>query len=164
MRTCVPSACQLAASHRRHAACSTITTDQPIDVPPDVALLLPEPDDGALPVLKPLELPELLEWLLDPSVELDAPDPELTSAACRAAPGRTNMTAPAAATPLTPTAAVSDRTTDLPRSLATTARETLLRFIVTPRNSSDGFLFCGGQPRGSAARRTGSYPVKMELT
>jgi len=36
-----------------------IATGQPIDVPPDVALLLPEPDDGALPVLKPLELPEL---------------------------------------------------------------------------------------------------------
>jgi hypothetical protein len=30
-------------------------------VPPDVALLLPEPDDGGLPVLKPLEPPELLE-------------------------------------------------------------------------------------------------------
>jgi hypothetical protein len=61
MRTCVPRARQLAACHRRHAACSTITADQPIDVPPDVALLLPEPDDGGLPVLKPLEPPELPE-------------------------------------------------------------------------------------------------------
>jgi hypothetical protein len=31
--------------------------------------------------------------------------------------------------------AVSDRTTDRPRSLAATALETLLRFIATPRNS-----------------------------
>jgi hypothetical protein len=32
-------------------------------VPPDVALLLPDPGDGGLPVLKPLEPLELVESL-----------------------------------------------------------------------------------------------------
>jgi hypothetical protein len=164
MRTCVPRARQLAASHRRHAACSTITADQPIDVPPDVALLLPEPDDGGLPELKPLELPELevpeLPELLElpevpevleppevPALDFPAglpwwllgtpetPDSEPVPAVCWAEPGRTNATAPAAAIPLTPMMAVSDRTADRPRSLAATALATLLRFIATPRNS-----------------------------
>jgi len=123
-----------------------IIADQPIDVPPDVALLLPEPDDGGLPVLKPPELPELelselpevLEppdvpaldlpaglawWLLDPP---ETPDPETTSAACLAEPGRTSATAPVAAIPPTPTMAVNRRTNDRPRSLTATALATLL--------------------------------------
>jgi hypothetical protein len=53
-----------------------ITADQPIDVPPDVALLLPEPDDGGLPVLKPLELPEL-ELLELPELPGDPEPPEV---------------------------------------------------------------------------------------
>jgi hypothetical protein len=126
-----------------------------------VALLLPEPDDGGLPVLKPPELPELPELeLLElpelpevleppevPALELPAeppcwllgtpetPDPEPVPAVWWAEPGRTNATAPAAAIPLIPTMAVSDRTADRPRSLAATALATLLRFMATPRNS-----------------------------
>ena len=109
-----------------------------------MALLLPEPDDGALPVLNPLELPELPEdvepaealglgspaglpeWLPDPPCGRETPEEEPTPAVCRAEPGRTSATAPLAAIPLTPTTAVSDRTTDRPRSLAATALATLL--------------------------------------
>jgi hypothetical protein len=139
-------------------------------VPPDVALLLPEPDDGGLPALKPLELPELPElellgllelreaeepaeapldllaglpwWLLDPPDEREIPALEPT--ACRAEPGRTSVITPAAAIPPTPATAVSDRTTDRPRSLAATALATLLRFMTTPRNIWR-FLWDSGQ-------------------
>ena len=113
-------------------------------MPPDVELLLPEPDDGGLPALKPpelpelelLELPELPEVLEPPEVPAglpwwllgtpETPDPEPVPAVCWAEPGRTSAKAPVAATPPTPAMAVSDRTTDRPRSLAATALATLL--------------------------------------
>lgn len=103
-----------------------------------MALLLPEPDDGGLPVLKPLELPELPELGLLELLEAglpggpEMPDPDPTPAVCRAEPGRTSVKAPVAAIPPTPAIAVSVRTIDRPRSLAATALATLLRFMAIP--------------------------------
>jgi hypothetical protein len=117
-----------------------ITFDQPIDVPPDVALPFPEPDAGGLPVLNPPELLELgplglLELLGAwepaevPALDLPArpsgwtagtpggremPAPESTPTACPAEPGRTSAKAPVAAIPPTPAMAVSRRTVDRP--------------------------------------------------
>jgi len=104
--------------------------------PPDVALLLPELDDGELPVLKPLEL------FVAPLVPVDADGdgdgdglelllPEVLVVVWCVAPGRTKATAPAAATPARPEAAVSDRTFDRPRSLAAAAAAISLRFMAT---------------------------------
>ncbi|HEX4833940.1 MAG TPA: hypothetical protein VH478_22935 [Trebonia sp.] len=124
---------------------------QPTDVPPDVALLAPEPADGALPVLKPLEAPglELLPespGLLVPPVLPGllaageaaglagvlalgvllawpaAPLPEPSPAAAWADPGRTSATAALAAIPPAPARAVSDRTADRPRRRTAAAR------------------------------------------
>lgn len=129
-----------------------ITVGQPIDVPPDVALLFPEPDAGGLPVLKPPELLELgplglleLRGALEPTevpalglaarpsgwkpAGRETPAPEPSPAACPAEPGRTSAKAPVAAIPPAPAMAVSRRTIDRPRSLAATALATLLRFM-----------------------------------
>lgn len=130
-------------------------SSQEAELPPDVALLLPELDDGELPLLKPLllelleeelfelELLELFEELLEELFEFEVPEllvelveldpevPEVLVAAWCVEPGRTSATAPAAATPAKPVAAVSDRTFDRPRSLSATALTILLRFMGT---------------------------------
>lgn len=105
------------------------------DDPPDVALLLPELDDGVLPVLNPLLLDELLDELLEGEAEgvgeILPSVPEVLVAVWCVAPGRTKATAPAAATPARPEAAVSDRTLDRPRSRAAAAPAISLRFMAT---------------------------------
>ena len=130
-------------------------------MPPEVALLFPELEDGALPVLKPLELLleefelELFEELelLDPVpvlvepvpvepvlvepepadlLDVEVPEvPDVLVAAWCVEPGRTRATAPAAATPARPVAAVIDRTFARPRCLTATAFTIGLRFIGT---------------------------------
>ena len=135
-------------------------------MPPDVALLLPDPADGELPVLKPPVLPVLVLVLpvllvlelpaagvaVEPADVLpDVPDwlvPVLAPAACRADPGRSTAMTPAAAIPPVPAMAVSERTTDRPRSLAARALATLLRFMTIP-------LIAGGSP-GMAGEPDGS--------
>jgi hypothetical protein len=114
--------------------------------PPEVAWLPPEPEIGAEPELKPLELelelelePDELEPVepeLDP-VELepeppeaepepaedepDEPEPVEDAFVVCADPGRARARAPAVTTPATVTAVVVDRTLLRPRSLAATA-------------------------------------------
>lgn len=128
-------------------------------MPPEVALLFPELEDGALPVLKPLELlleefelelfeelelldpvlvepvlvePVLVEPLPADLLDVDVPEvPDVLVAAWCVEPGRTKATAPAAATPARPVAAVIDRTFARPRCLAATALTIGLRFIGT---------------------------------
>jgi hypothetical protein len=119
-------------------------------VPPEVAWLLPELEDGALPELKPLEF-ELLEFELLELFELepvelepvevepvevepveveleDVPElddePELVDveAALCAEPGRASVTMPAAATLARVTVVVADRTLARPRSRSAMAR------------------------------------------
>jgi hypothetical protein len=119
-------------------------------VPPEVAWLLPELDEGADPELKPLELElELeLEFELEP-VELEPdevepelePEPELVEepvddepddveeegAILCVDPGRVRATMPAAATLAMVTVVVADRTLARPRSLSAMARRTRSR-------------------------------------
>jgi hypothetical protein len=113
-----------------------------------------------LPVLKPLELleeeldEELLEELPDElseelvlpadellvPVEVDELVPEVLVVAWCVEPGRTSATAPAAATPARPEAAVRDRTFDRPRSLAAAALAIVLRFMATSSAAVLGVL------------------------
>jgi hypothetical protein len=114
---------------------------RPADEPPEVALLLPEPGDGGLPALKPLEpfgLVELAE-LLEPAElpELGPPVSGVLVPAWWVAPGSRNAITPVAANPATPATAVRDRTIDWPRSLAATALAILLWFMAT---SSAGLI------------------------
>lgn len=126
----MPNASQLAAAW----VCAVFMTHpQLAEEPPDVALLLPELDDGELPVLNPLEL--FVELLVPVDADGDGDGleelflPELLVVVWCVAPGRTKATAPAAATPATPEAAVSERTLDRPRSLAAAAPAISLRFM-----------------------------------
>jgi hypothetical protein len=119
-------------------------------VPPEVAWLLPELEDGAEPELKPLELElfELFELELfelepvevepvevEPELE-DVPElddePELVDveAVLCADPGRTSVTMPAAATLAMVTVVVADRTLARPRSRSAMARRTRSRFAL----------------------------------